>query len=439
MYPIPANATRIRYLESTGTQYVDTGVVPTFPEDLTYIASVSWNDTASRKIMGRQGGFYFGPVNGYFQPGLGGSGASSIPLAPNQFHSVEIRFVGSSHGADGPRYFTVDGSSGSATEIFNNDPSATAPIWVFQANNATALRGQSRVASFSIVRRGTTLRSFVPVRVGSVGYLFDRVSGQLFGNAGTGDFVLGPDTFSQGVVPTRMMAMGVRKKEALGSVAFTRGGGLSTPLYAAGVLSSIPSAWTISLWAKAASTPEYGAFFKLGNQSPGSGAGLGFGSSTFESGNAGTNLVAIRERYAWSSFGTVAPINSWHHYVLSVNGRTLAAYKDGSLVSSNTNTLFTDGVCDISIGNGHAMSPLSNEKRSFAGNITRLVLWDRSLSASEVAQDYADGKNAPTTTSGLQHYWPMSNAKNYLKDEVGAATLTAGSGGVTISTDTPFA
>lgn len=33
----------------------------------------------------------------------------------------------------------------------------------------------------------------IPVRVGQVGYLYDRVSGQLFGNAGTGDFVLGPD------------------------------------------------------------------------------------------------------------------------------------------------------------------------------------------------------------------------------------------------------
>jgi hypothetical protein len=48
----------------------------------------------------------------------------------------------------------------------------------------------------------------VPVRVGSVGYLFDRVSGQLFGNSGTGDFVCGPDTFATGVLPTRMCVMG---------------------------------------------------------------------------------------------------------------------------------------------------------------------------------------------------------------------------------------
>ena len=33
----------------------------------------------------------------------------------------------------------------------------------------------------------------IPVRVGTVGYMYDRVSGQLFGNSGTGDFILGPD------------------------------------------------------------------------------------------------------------------------------------------------------------------------------------------------------------------------------------------------------
>jgi hypothetical protein len=37
------------------------------------------------------------------------------------------------------------------------------------------------------------MADFIPVRVGDVGYMYDRVSGQLFGNAGTGEFVLGTD------------------------------------------------------------------------------------------------------------------------------------------------------------------------------------------------------------------------------------------------------
>jgi hypothetical protein len=33
----------------------------------------------------------------------------------------------------------------------------------------------------------------IPVRIGTTGYMYDRVSGQLFGNAGTDDFILGND------------------------------------------------------------------------------------------------------------------------------------------------------------------------------------------------------------------------------------------------------
>lgn len=47
--------------------------------------------------------------------------------------------------------------------------------------------------SMNMHEGSTMMLDFIPVRVGSVGYLYDRVSGQLFGNSGTGAFVLGPD------------------------------------------------------------------------------------------------------------------------------------------------------------------------------------------------------------------------------------------------------
>ena len=39
----------------------------------------------------------------------------------------------------------------------------------------------------------TLVRDYIPVRVGQVGYMYDKVSGQLFGNSGTGNFILGND------------------------------------------------------------------------------------------------------------------------------------------------------------------------------------------------------------------------------------------------------
>lgn len=41
--------------------------------------------------------------------------------------------------------------------------------------------------------QGTLVRDFIPVRIGQVGYLYDNVSSQLFGNVGTGGFILGND------------------------------------------------------------------------------------------------------------------------------------------------------------------------------------------------------------------------------------------------------
>lgn len=37
------------------------------------------------------------------------------------------------------------------------------------------------------------VRHFIPVRDGGTGYMYDTVSGELFGNASIGDFTLGPD------------------------------------------------------------------------------------------------------------------------------------------------------------------------------------------------------------------------------------------------------
>lgn len=44
-----------------------------------------------------------------------------------------------------------------------------------------------------IYQSGVIVRDYIPVRDGTVGYLYDRVSGRFFGNAGTGAFIIGPD------------------------------------------------------------------------------------------------------------------------------------------------------------------------------------------------------------------------------------------------------
>lgn len=51
----------------------------------------------------------------------------------------------------------------------------------------------TRLRNMKIYQGGTLVRDFIAVRVGQVGYLYDKVSGELFGNSGTGSFTIGSD------------------------------------------------------------------------------------------------------------------------------------------------------------------------------------------------------------------------------------------------------
>ena len=51
----------------------------------------------------------------------------------------------------------------------------------------------SKIYSFRLDKGGIPQLDLIPVRVGDEGFMYDRVSGKLFGNAGTGRFILGPD------------------------------------------------------------------------------------------------------------------------------------------------------------------------------------------------------------------------------------------------------
>lgn len=65
---------------------------------------------------------------------------------------------------------------------------------LFCRKNSTAAKStQSAIGCVKIIRNNVPILDFIPVRVGTTGYMYDRVSGQLFGNDGSGDFVLGND------------------------------------------------------------------------------------------------------------------------------------------------------------------------------------------------------------------------------------------------------
>lgn len=64
-------------------------------------------------------------------------------------------------------------------------------IYLFKGRNIA--KSNVRVGKVKIYDGDELKRDFIPVRVGTTGYMYDKVSKQMFGNAGTGAFILGND------------------------------------------------------------------------------------------------------------------------------------------------------------------------------------------------------------------------------------------------------
>lgn len=66
-------------------------------------------------------------------------------------------------------------------------------VILFGLNNGGRLiRGPLKIGK-TFITDGTTTLDLIPVRVGTVGYMYDKLSGRLLGNDGSGTFILGND------------------------------------------------------------------------------------------------------------------------------------------------------------------------------------------------------------------------------------------------------
>lgn len=185
--PLPPGARFVEYLESTGTQYIDTGVLATLAYgckiDLEDVATASYN-CFIRNLSNND--FCIGSNN-------------SNPL------SSYLRIRGAltwANGIGATKSFEVKNGviKANGSQIGTYD--ATMPL-ASNANNISlfaAVGGgtpaKCKVFSCELYDYNFTLvRDFRPIAIGTTGYMLDLVSGEYlpYGNAGTGDFVIGPD------------------------------------------------------------------------------------------------------------------------------------------------------------------------------------------------------------------------------------------------------
>jgi hypothetical protein len=177
----------IEYLESTGTQWIDTGVIAT--ENTRVKATLMTLSTGNKNWFGGQvlpgnNGFVFNSYNARSVEYNFGSVGWEVVNVPN----IVGRIFTLDFSKDG---IVIDGNT-VATPSYTKFAQQSESIAIFvRVGGSAYING--RLYAFQIWQNGVLVRDFIPVRVGNVGYMYDRVSGQLFGNQGTGEFVLGDD------------------------------------------------------------------------------------------------------------------------------------------------------------------------------------------------------------------------------------------------------
>jgi hypothetical protein len=206
--PLPQGAVKIEYLESSGTQWIDTGL----PLNTEYTIEVRFraykNNNNNISILG----FYLRNRSGNIMRCSRFFWQSAYNRFIAQYKTSSVTVVKSGEGELG-QWHTVtigndkilyDGSSVNGSRGSDiNDTDHTQLLFCSLSYDSerrpqveTEWPAVGNVVDISYAKytyNGNTLREYIPVSVGTTGYLYDKVSGQLFGNAGTGDFILGQD------------------------------------------------------------------------------------------------------------------------------------------------------------------------------------------------------------------------------------------------------
>ena len=183
--PVPYDA-RIEYLESTGTQWIDTGIIPDNDTGLSikayssnttdsYVVGLRNNAGNTRWCIGHSTGGYYYAINS----------TNSYRFATNPLEMF-FNYLNS-------KMFRATGYGGHTLSSLSFVPTYNIRMFGSAGTVASYSKWAGRIYYLQITQGDSVVMNLIPVRVGTVGYMYDKVSKQLFGNDGTGDFILGGD------------------------------------------------------------------------------------------------------------------------------------------------------------------------------------------------------------------------------------------------------
>lgn len=184
---LPDGYTEVQYIQSTGTQYIDTGFTP--DQDTRIIYDCERLSTVSAE-------HFFG-----VRTGNAAKNAFCFYIYNSGWRFAYNNYVAAGNNPSTGRYLfdanknvmTINGSLTLKSTYAKFKASATATLFSMRSVNSGISYGSHKLFSCQIYDNGNLIRDFVPCidPTGAVG-LYDLVGGKFYGNAGTGSFTAGP-------------------------------------------------------------------------------------------------------------------------------------------------------------------------------------------------------------------------------------------------------
>lgn len=188
--PLPYDS-EVEFIESTGTQWIDTGIVPnttTVAQFKVYNVEATGDvifgyyagsDSQDWRFFNAWEGMYFDRINYRISDGN---------FYPGSWRKFELG-----------NYYVKDLQTGT-TLLQGSATTFTGYSNITLGYNASANTiSKNKWGYVKIYQNGDLVFDAIPVRVGQIGYMYDRVSQQLLQNSGSGNFVLGNDVQSSQV------------------------------------------------------------------------------------------------------------------------------------------------------------------------------------------------------------------------------------------------
>lgn len=176
---LPNGYTKLEYIESTGTQYISTGIIPT---ENTKVVIEFNSSSSSGVVFGQDSGYKVNAFMFAMTVVVFDSTKKDISISANAKHTVQVA----------PKAFKVD--NGSSQYIYANKVNAAYPMFLF-GNNRKGKFSEGvamKLYSFKVYENDVLIADYIPCKQGNAVGLYDDVAGAMNLPLGTGDFTAGP-------------------------------------------------------------------------------------------------------------------------------------------------------------------------------------------------------------------------------------------------------